>query len=136
MKKLPILNAIITGLIALSASNVLAAWTEIGQNEQSTISVDTATLQSSSTTAQILSMLDFKKPGEDPKTKEPVNSIIGLNEFDCSNAKYRPMEFKVFTGNKGSGKVLVDQQTPDSVYEAIPKGHWAAGVYNVVCKAK
>ena len=136
MKKLTILNAIITGLVTLSASNAFAAWTEIGQNEQSTISVDTATLQSNTSTGQILSMLDFKKPGEDPKTKEPVNSIIGLNEFDCSNAKYRPLEFKVFTGNKGSGKVLIDQKTPDSIYEAIPQGHWAAGVYNVVCKAK
>jgi hypothetical protein len=136
MKKLTILNAIITGLVTLSASNAFAAWTEIGQNEQSTISVDTATLQAGNSTAQILSMLDFKKPGEDPKTKEPVNSIIGLNEFDCSNAKYRPLEFKVFTGNKGSGKVLIDQQTPDSIYEVIPQGHWAAGVYNIVCKAK
>ena len=136
MKKLTILNVIIIGLVTLSASNAFAAWTEIGQNEQSTISVEMATLQSSGSTAQILSMLDFKKPGEDPKTKDPVNSIIGLNEFDCSNAKYRPLEFKVFTGNKGSGKVLIDQKTPDSVYETSPQGHWAAGVYNVVCKAK
>ena len=136
MKKLSTLITITVGLMALPATNALAAWKEIGQNEQSTISVDAATLQSSGGKAQIMSMLDFKKPGEDPKTKEPVNSIIGLNEFDCSTGKYRPIEFKVFTGNKGKGKVLVDQKTPDSIFEAIPDGSWAAGVFNIACKAK
>ena len=98
MKKLSALITITLGLMALPATNALAAWKEIGQNEQSTISIDAATLQSSGDKAQIMSMLDFKKPGEDPKTKEPVNSIIGLNEFDCSTGKYRPIEFKVLTG--------------------------------------
>ena len=136
MKKRSALIAIIVGLMALPATNALAAWKEIGQNEQSTISIDTATLQSSGGKAQIMSMLDFKKPSEDPQTKEPVNSIIGLNEFDCGTGKYRPIEFKVFTGNKGKGKVLIDQKTPDSVYEAIPDGSWAAGVFNIACKTK
>ncbi len=136
MKKLTTLMAIATTLVALPATNAFAAWKEIGQNEQSTISVDVATLQASGGKAQIMSMLDFKKPGEDPQTKEPVNSIIGLNEFDCGTGKYRPIEFKVFSGHKGSGKVLVDQKTPESIYEAIPNGSWAAGVFNVACKAK
>jgi len=120
----------------LSSGNAVAAWQEIGQNDQSTISVDTATLQTQGNLAQIMSMLDFKKPGQDPQTKENVNSIIGLNEYDCSTGKYRPIEFKVFTGSKGKGKVVADQKTPDSVFEAIPNGSWAAGVFNVACSSK
>jgi len=131
----------ITTLLAISASllvssNAMAAWQDIGSNEQSTVYVDTATLQSQGNLAQIMSMLDFKKPGQDPQTKENVNSIIGLNEYDCSSGKYRPIEFKVFTGNRGKGKVLVDQKTPDSIFEAIPNGSWAAGVFNVACRSK
>jgi hypothetical protein len=131
----------ITTLLAISASlliscNAMAAWQDIGNNDQSTVYVDTATLQTQGNLAQIMSMLDFKKPGQDPQTKENVNSIIGLNEYDCSTGKYRPIEFKVFTGNKGKGKVLVDQKTPDSIFEAIPDGSWAAGVFNIACKAK
>jgi hypothetical protein len=131
----------ITSLIAslailLASSNAMAAWQELGQNDQSTVFVDTATLQSQGNLALIISMLDFKKPGQDPQTKEIVNSIIGLNEYDCSTGKYRPLEFKVFTGNLGKGKVVVDQKTPDSIFEAIPNGSWAAGVYNVACRSK
>ena len=120
----------------LFTGNASAAWQEIGKNDQSVVFVDTATLQTQGNLAQIMSMLDFKKPGQDPQTKENVNSIIGLNEYDCSNGKYRPIEFKVFTGNRGKGKVIVDQKTPDSVFEAIPNGSWAAGVFNVACRSK
>ena len=131
----------ITTLLAISATlfvsgNAMAAWQDIGQNDQSTVYVDTATLQTQGKLAQIMSMLDFKKPGQDPQTKENVNSIIGLNEYDCSTGKYRPIEFKVFTGNRGKGKVVVDQKTPDSIFEVIQNGSWAAGVLNVACRSK
>lgn len=132
---------LITSILAMSAAllisgNASAAWKEIGSNDQSTVFVDTATLQTQGNLAQIMSMLDFKKPGQDPQSKENVNSIIGLNEYDCSTGKYRPIEFKVFSGNYGKGKVIVDQKTPDSVFEAIPNGAWAAGVFNVACRSK
>jgi len=132
---------IIATLLAISSallvsSNAMAAWQEIGKNDQSTVFVDTATIQTQGNLAQIVSMLDFKKPGQDPATKETVNSIIGLNEYDCNTGKYRPIEFKVFTGNRGKGKVVVDQKTPDSVFDTIPNGSWAAGVFNVACGKK
>ena len=134
MKSITALLTLSTGL--LISGNVLAAWQEIGSNDQSVVFVDTATLQTQGNLAQIMSMLDFKKPGQDPQSKENVNSIIGLNEYDCSTGKYRPIEFKVFTGNRGKGKVVVDQKTPDSIFEAIPNGAWAAGVFNVACRSK
>ncbi|MBU3582249.1 hypothetical protein ICN19_09540 [Polynucleobacter sp. AP-Capit-er-40B-B4] len=131
------ITALLTLFAALFVSgNASAAWQEIGKNDQSVVFVDTATLQNQGNVAQIMSMLDFKKPGQDPQTKENVNSIIGLNEYDCSTGKYRPLEFKVFTGNRGKGKVVVDQKTPDSIFEAIPNGSWAAGVFNVACRSK
>jgi len=134
MKSIVTLLAISSTLLV--SGNVMAEWQEIGKNDQSIVYVDTATLQSQGNLAQIMSMLDFKKPGQDPQTKENVNSIIGLNEYDCSTGKYRPIEFKVFTGNRGKGKVAVDQKTPNSIFEAIPNGSWAAGVFNVACRSK
>ena len=70
------------------------------------------------------------------QTKENVNSIIGLNEYDCGTVKYRPIEFKVFSGNKGKGKVVEEQKTPDSPFESIESGSWPAGVYNIACRSK
>lgn len=134
MKKISLFLALSATL--LGSGNAFAEWQEIGQNDQSSVFVDTATLQTQGNLAQIMSMLNFKKPGLDPQSKENVNSIIGLNEYDCSTGKYRPIEFKVFTGTRGRGKVVVDQKTPDSVFESIPNGAWAAGVFNVACRTK
>ena len=136
MKKFTAILSVFGLFFAFNVGNASAAWQEIGQNEQSTISVDTATLKTQGDKAQIMSLLDFKTPGEDPQTKEKVSSIIGLNEYDCTTGKYRPIEFKVFTGNRGKGKVVVDQKTPDSIFDAIPNGSWAAGVFNVACRSK
>jgi hypothetical protein len=120
----------------LPISSAFAAWQEIGFNEQSTVSLDIETLKRDGDKAQIMSMLDFKTPGADPQTKEPIRSIIGLNEYLCEKAQYRPIEYKVFSGNKGEGNVVADVKSPDSQFEAITSGSWAAGVYSIACRAK
>jgi len=119
----------------LVSGNALAEWQEVGKTELFTLYVDPATIQKQGEKAQVISMLDFKKPGQNPKTKENINSIIGLNEFDCSAIKYRPIEFKAFSENSGKGKVVEEQSTPNSTFETIENGSWPAGVYNVACRA-
>jgi len=133
MKKLALILSI-SGL--LTSGNALAAWREIGSNDQYTVYVETETLQTQGDKAQIMSLLDFKKPGEDPQTKEKVNYIIGLNEYDCTTGQYRPIEYKLFAVNTGNSKLIVDKKTPDSPFEAIANGSWAAGVFNVACRSK
>jgi hypothetical protein len=123
-------------LVALPMSSAFAAWQEIGFNEQSTVSLDIDTLKRDGDKAQIMSMLDFKTPGVDPQTKEPIRSIIGLNEYLCGKIQYRPIEYKVFSGNKGEGKVVADVKSPNSPFEVITSGSWAAGVYNIACRAQ
>ena len=134
MKKLPPLLVLFAAVIC--SPNVFADWQEIGKPDAFTLYVDTATIQKQGDKVQIMSLLNFKKPGQNPKTKETANSLIGLNEFDCSTVKYRPIEFKVFAGNMGKGKVVEEQKTPDSSFETIENGSWPAGVYNVACRSK
>ena len=133
MKKWMVIAVCMT---ALPISSAFAAWQEIGSNEQSTVSLDIETLKRDGDKAQIMSMLDFKIAGADPKTKEPIRSIIGLNEYLCGKIQYRPTEYKVFSGNKGEGKVVADVKSPDSPFETITSGSWAAGVYSIACRAK
>ena len=123
-------------MTALPISSAFAAWQEIGSNEQSNVSLDIETLKREGDKAQIMSMLDFKIAGADPKTKEPIRSIIGLNEYLCGKIQYRPIEYKVFSGNKGEGKVVADVKSPDSPFETITSGSWAAGVYSIACRAQ
>ena len=98
--------------------------------------VDLDTVSAIGEKAQIMSMLDLKKPGVNPKTKQSVSSIIGINEYNCPAISYRPIEYKEFAGHKGSGKVVSDNKTPNSEFEPVVSESWAAGVFNVVCQRK
>lgn len=111
-----------------------AAWKELGSNAVMTVYIDLDTVQTQGEKTQIVSMLDFKKPGTNPSNKETVNSIIGLNEYDCPAISYRPIAYKEFSGSKGTGKVVSDNNTPDSKFEPVINESWTAGVFNSVCK--
>jgi len=135
MKKIYTLT-IFTTLSLLPFSSSFAEWKELGANAVMVVYVDLDTISTSGEKAQIMSMLDLKKPGVNPKTKQPVSSIIGINEYNCPAISYRPIEYKEFDGNKGSGKVVSDNKTPNSEFEPVVSESWAAGVFNVVCQRK
>ena len=135
MKKIHALT-IFTALSLLPFSSSFAEWKELGSNEVMVVYIDLDTVSASGEKAQIMSMLDLKKPGVNPKTKKPVNSIIGINEYNCPAISYRPIEYKEFSGNKGEGTVVSDNKTPNSEFEPVVNESWAAGVFNVVCQRK
>jgi hypothetical protein len=137
MKKLtPFIAALIFTIPMSYIGNAYAEWKELGSNEVMVVYVDIDTISASGEKTQILSMLDFKKPGRNPSNKETVNSIIGLNEYSCPEISYRPIAFKEFSGNKGTGKVVSDNNTPDSKFEPVINESWTAGVFNVVCQRR
>jgi hypothetical protein len=129
-----ILQLLSVAIFTLSSNFALAAWDELGSNEFITILIDKSSIKKSGDKVQVLSMLDLKKPGVEPKTKLPVNSIIGLNEYYCGKVQYRPLEVKFMSGKRGEGKVVDEIKTPDSSFEAIVSGDWPAGVYNLACR--
>ena len=129
---------IATTLAALMSpiSNAYAEWKELGSNAVMVVYVDLETIRDSGEKAQIMSMLDFKKPGKNPNNQQTVNSIVGLNEYNCPEISYRPIAFKEFSGKKGTGKVVSDNNTPDSKFEPVINESWTAGVFNVVCQKR
>jgi hypothetical protein len=135
MKKLSTLT-LITALTILPMANSFAAWKELGSNPLMVVYVDLDTINDMGEKAQILSMLDLKKPGENQTNKKKVSSIVGINEYNCPAVSYRPIEYKEFSGPKGTGKLVSDNKTPDSPFEPVVNESWAAGVFNVVCQRK
>ena len=124
-------------LVAMSPlSNAFAEWKELGSNAVMVVYVDLDTIRDSGEKAQIMSMLDFKKTGVNTNNKQTVNSIVGLNEYNCPEISYRPIAFKEFSGKKGTGKVVSDNNTPDSQFEPVINESWTAGVFNVVCQRR
>ena len=137
MKKLTSLFITTTLVVLMSPiSNAYAEWKELGSNAVMVVYVDLDTIRDSGEKAQIMSMLDFKKPGENPNNKQVVNSIVGLNEYNCPEVSYRPIAFKEFSGKKGTGKVVSNTDTPDSKFEPVINESWTAGVFNVVCQKR
>jgi hypothetical protein len=134
MKKILLATLSATALFISTHGIANAAWKELGSNAVMTVYIDLDTVQTQGEKTQIVSMLDFKKPGTNPSNKEPVNSIIGLNEYDCPAISYRPIAYKEFSGSKGTGKVVSDNNTPDSKFEPVASESWTAGVFNSVCK--
>ena len=121
-------------LFLLCSGNAIAAWDELGSNELITVWVDKVSLKKSGDKALLLSMLDLKKPGVDPKSKSPVNSIIGLNEYHCGQNQYRALDVKFMAGKQGEGKVIDEIKSPNSTFEPVINGDWTAGVYNLACR--
>ena len=137
MKKLtPFITAAIFTIPMSCISNAYAEWKELGSNAVMVVYVDMDTISASGEKAQIVSMLDFKKPGMNPNNKQVVSSIVGLNEYNCPEISYRPIAFKEFSDNKGMGKVVSDTNTPDSKFEPVINESWTAGVFNVVCQKR
>ena len=137
MKKLN--RLFITTAIAVLISPISSAyaeWKELGSNAVMVVYVDLETIRDSGEKAQIMSMLDFKKPGKNPNNQQTVSSIVGLNEYNCPEISYRPIAFKEFSGKKGTGKVVSDNNTPDSMFEPVINESWTAGVFNVVCQKR
>ena len=121
-------------LFLLFSGNVIAAWDELGSNELITVWVDKASLKKSGDKALFLSILDLKKPGVDPKSKSPVNSIIGLNEYHCGQNQYRALDVKFMSDKKDDGKVIGEIKSPNSTFEPVINGDWTTGVYNLACR--
>lgn len=136
MKKIKLLAILATSLFFAQANSAYAEWKELGSNDVMTVYVDLDTVSTYFELTQIVSMLDFKKPGVNPENKKQVNSIIGLNEYNCPMISYRPIAYKEFSGNKGEGEVVADVRTPDSKFEPVESGSWTAGVFKSVCQKK
>jgi hypothetical protein len=137
MKKINSILVVTTLVVLMSPiHSAYAEWKELGSNASMVVYVDLDTIRDSGKKAQIMSMLDFKKPGTNPKNKQTVNSIVGLNEYNCPEISYRPIAFKEFSGAKGTGKVVSNNDTPDSQFEPVINESWTAGVFNVVCQKR
>jgi hypothetical protein len=136
MKKIKLLTLLATSIFLVQANTAYAEWKELGSNDAITVYVDLDTVSTYFELTQIVSMLDFKKPGVNPDNKKPVNSIIGLNEYNCPMISYRPIAYKEFSGNKGEGTVVSDVRTPDSKFEPVKSDTWTAGVFKSVCQKK
>lgn len=99
------MHRIITMMLLTVVSNsAMAGWVDVGSNENTTIYVDSATVQRSGNMAKMWHMTDFRTANKD--MGDPYLSMKDQNEYDCKEAKARRRASSQHSGNMGTGRVV------------------------------
>ena len=87
MKKIKRLALLATVIFFAQAQSAYAEWKELGSNDVMTVYVDLDTVSTYFELTQIVSMLDFKKPGVNPENKIlsafAAAPLLYLTKKDC-----------------------------------------------------
>jgi len=95
---------VLTMLLAAVSNGVMADWRAVGSNENTTIYIDTATIQRTGHMALMWHLTDFKIPQKDMGDK--YLSTKDQNEYDCKEEKLRRRASSEHSENMGKGKIV------------------------------
>lgn len=98
------MRIIILMLLVAVGNSAMAAWIEVGKNENTTVYVDSAAIQRVGNMAKMWHLTDFKTANKD--MSDAYLSTKDQNEYDCKEIKYRRRASSQHHGNMGSGKVV------------------------------
>lgn len=114
MKKL-----LVTLMLALVSTNVLAEWTLVGTDEESTVSIDMARTRKADNVVRMWILKDFKTVQEFEGDK--FLSQESLEDFDCKGERTRKTHLIWFSKNMGNGKVVLMGDTPATWFPVPPQ---------------
>ncbi|MBI5659840.1 MAG: hypothetical protein HZC43_09920 [Nitrosomonadales bacterium] len=124
---------ILTVLLAVVSSGALAAWVDVGNNENTTIYVDPSAIQREGNLAKMWHLTDFKKPNRD--MGEPYLSAKDQFEYDCKDAKSRRRASSQHSGNMGGGKVVYSDSYT-SKWKPVPPDSGVEILWKFACVKK
>lgn len=90
-----------------------AEWTKVEGNEYVTFYVDPATISKAGDKAIMLTLVDFKTANRNGGN--PYMSTKTQHEYDCTENKWRLLDFSYHSGNMGEGELVHTDAEP---------GHW------------
>ncbi|MDH4285466.1 MAG: hypothetical protein OEV35_09130, partial [Gallionellaceae bacterium] len=88
-------------LLAMASNGALAAWKQVGSNENTALYIDPSTIQRVGNLAKMWHLTDYRKPTRD--ISEPYLSAKDQHEYDCKEAKSRRRASSQHSENMGSG---------------------------------
>ncbi len=128
-------RAILSGLLLLFSSGVLADWTAVGQaNEIYAAFADKATLHRNGGVATMHGLYDFRRQDFTPDGRGLYSTAV-LREYDCTGRRVRLMSSIDFSGHMGAG-APVSTSTDPRRWEEIVAGGIDEAYWNVACAAK
>ena len=105
-------------LLLLSSGSAYAEWVKVSDSDEAgkTVYVDPSTIRRNSNLVKMWQFSDYK-------TVQTVGGIRFLTaeeqwEFDCAEERSRVLALKEFSGNKGSGTVVIPTHKKVSGYQS------------------
>jgi len=101
----------LTVVLALVSSSALAGWVQVTDTGRFITFADPATISKSGDTVRMWDLLDYRQTRE----VEGVRYLSQKSEaeYDCKNARTRPLAMFMHLGMMGSGETVFSSDTPD-----------------------
>jgi Surface-adhesin protein E len=126
MKKLLLLL-----VLASVSTNVMAEWTVVGGENDSTSYVDLSTINKSESIVAMWVLEDLKTAKVD--SGESYLSTNAQYGYDCNEEKFRTMAFFNMSENMGKGKVVNFFVSKSIEWKPIPPGSVTYTLWGIAC---
>ena len=105
------MRTVLAAVLAFVSCNALAGWVQISDTDRFITFADPASISQSGDTVKMWDLLDYRQ----------VREVEGLrylsqkseSEYDCKNARTRPLGMFLHLGMMGSGATVFNSTTPD-----------------------
>ena len=108
-----------------------AQWTKVSENEKYLSYADKATMRQSGDSIRVWRLTDFKAP--EMSDGKSGSSAKQQTEFDCTNERYRGLDFILYAGRGGEGAVVYSNTEPGSNWRPVSPDTQIAEVWKFVC---
>lgn len=117
------------------ATDARAEWVQFGRTDEFRIYVDQRLIVRNGDFAQMWQLMDFTvAQWADERTA--VGSIKNLIEYDCTQARLRPLAGEAFSEQMGAGAVVGSERVADPQWEAVAPGSTPEKLRQLACGLK
>lgn len=130
------MKLLIAALLAVFSTNVMAEWTRVSGDDDSTAYADLSTIRKSGDKVKMWEMADFTAA---QTVKTPSNmlylylSMESQYEYDCKEETSRMLTFIWYSKNMGAGEVIYKSGNIHAEFEPVAPGSYGGILFKVAC---
>ena len=121
------MRVVLTLLLIFAAAPACAEWVKVGRTDAAVHYVDPATVQKTGSLRRVWAMQDLVQAGDDG-----VRSIRALQEYDCTQQRFRYLSIEAHAGPMAGGGILAAHEMRDA-WSYRPPGTKTSAIGKIVC---
>ena len=127
---------ILSALLILSVStSARGEWVQFGRTDEFRIYIDQRLIVKNGNFAQMWQLMDFTV-AQWADARTAVGSIKNLIEYDCSQARLRPLAGEAFSEQMGAGALVGSERVTDPQWEDVVPGSTPEKLRQLACGLK